>query len=143
MVFRTLKMEHLASLIELDLKITGEDHREFFEKHFHNQMLLGQDELMFGAFEGATLNGFLLASVRQLAFGQHQEIAYLEMIEVVPGAQKSGVGTLLLKEFVRRLKELKILRVITVVDWKETRLLSFFNAQGFRKGEMLQLELQY
>jgi len=136
-------MEHLEEIIELDQEITGENHTKYFEDHFQTQLTLNLDDLMFGVFENDRMFGFLLASIRQLAFGQHQKIAYLEMIEVDPQHQKKGIGTVLIKEFQKRLKDLEINRVITLVNWKDSHLLSFFKEQGMEKGDMVQLELNY
>ncbi|MHA1977644.1 MAG: GNAT family N-acetyltransferase [Candidatus Hodarchaeales archaeon] len=141
MEIRTVDLEHLEKIIELDHDLTGENHAQFFENHFNTQLLLQQNDLMFGVFEGDHLLGFLLASIRQLAFGQHQKIAYLEMIEVSGKHQKRGTGTILMEEFKRRLKKFGINRIITLVQWKETHLLEFFQAHRMEKGDMIQLEL--
>ncbi len=141
MELKTLRMEDLNAVIELDKKITGEDHGEFFEEHFHSLLSRAENELMIGAFDKNRLIGFLLANVRQVAFGQHMKIAYLEMIEVDPEFQKSGVGSVLFQEFKKRLSNIGIRRVITIVDWRMTHLLSFFSAHGFKKGSMVQLEM--
>ena len=80
--------------------------------------------------------------MRQLAFGQAMKVAYLEMVEIDPSLQKSGIGTLLINEFKKRCNRLGIERVITLVDWQQTLLLNFFKAQGFDRGNMIQLELK-
>ncbi|OLS23829.1 MAG: hypothetical protein HeimC3_23010 [Candidatus Heimdallarchaeota archaeon LC_3] len=141
MEIKTLTMEHLNEVIELDQKITGKNHETYFDKHFRLQMSESHNDLMFGVYENSILQGFLIATQRQIAFGQHEEIAYLEMIEVDPEHQKQGLGTIIIKEFQKRLKNLKIDKTITMVDWKETLLLNFFNNQGFKKGDMIQLEM--
>ncbi len=141
MELRVLRLEDLNLVIELDKKITGEDHDEYFEEHFHSALSKAESELMIGAFDKNRLLGFLLASVRQVAFGQHMKIAYLEMIEVDPEFQKKGVGTELFQEFKKKLRTLGIERVITIVDWRMSHLLSFFSANGFKKGDMIQLEM--
>jgi len=141
MEIKTLTMEHLNEVIELDQKITGANHDQYFDKHFHTQMSESHNDLMFGVFENTALLGFLIATQRQIAFGHHKEIAYLEMIEVDPNHQKQGLGTVLLTEFKKRVKNLKISKTITIVDWRDTSLLYFFNSQGFDKGNMIQLEL--
>lgn len=143
MNFGTLINEHIDDVIKIDSDITGEDNSDYLRAHFEDQMILGENELMIGAFEKEQLIGFLVASHRQVAFGQSMKVAYLEMIEVDPSLQKSGIGTLLLNEFKKRCKELGVNRVITLVDWQETKLLNFFNSQGFKKGNMIQLEMKY
>ena len=141
MEIKTLTMEHLNYIIELDKKITGKDNEQYFDKHFHMQMSENHNDLMFGVFEGDELLGFLIATQRQIAFGHHKEIAYLEMIEVNPDHQKKGLGTFLLTEFKKRLKEKNIEKTITIVDWRDSTLLNFFHSQGFFRGPMIQLEL--
>ena len=141
MEFRTLINEHIDDCIRIDKAITGEDHSEFFRDHFETQMLVSDGELLIGAFEKDQIIGFLLASMRQVAFGQSMKVAYLEMIEVDPTLQKSGIGTLLLNEFKKRCQKLGINRTITLVDWNQTHLLNFFHSQGFKKGNMIQLEM--
>lgn len=141
MEFRKLTNENIADVIAINKNITGEDNSEYLRSHIEEQMLLGENELILGAFEKEQLIGFLLASMRQAAFGQSMKVAYLEMIEIDPALQKSGIGTLLLNEFKKQCKKLGIQRVITLVDWQETLLLNFFHTQGFKKGDMIQLDL--
>lgn len=141
MEIKTLTMENLNEVIELDQKLTGVNHQEYFDKHFHMQIAENHNDLMFGVFENTTLLGFLIATQRQIAFGHHKEIAYLEMIEVDPNHQKQGLGTVLLTEFKKRTKSLNINKTITIVNWRDTSLLNFFSSQGFDKGNMIQLEL--
>lgn len=141
MEIHTLSLEYLNSVIELDKKITGEDHSDFFEQHFHSVMSKSENDLMIGATDHERLLGFLFASIRQVAFGHHSKIAFLEMIEVDPEFQKMGIGSILFKEFENRIKKLGVSRVMTIVDWKMTHLLDFFHVHGFRHGGMIQLEL--
>lgn len=141
MEFKTLINEHIDDVIRIDKTITGTDHSEYFHESFEDQLLVSDNGLMIGAFEKDKIIGFLLASMRQLAFGQAQKVAYLEMIEIDPSLQKSGIGTQLLDEFKKRCERLGINRVITLVDWQQTLMLNFFKAQGFDKGNMIQLEM--
>ena len=138
MEFKTLINEHIDDVIRIDKSIAGVDHSDYFHESFEQQLLISDNELMIGAFEKDKIVGFLLASMRQLAFGQAQKVAYLEMIEIDPSLQKSGIGTLLLNEFKRRCERLGINRVITLVDWQQTLMLNFFKSQGFDKGNMIQ-----
>lgn len=141
MEFKTLINEHIDEVIRIDKDITGVDHGEYFREHFEHQMLIGDNDLMVGVFEKEKIIGFLLASMRQIAFGHAMKVAYLEMIEIDPSLQKSGIGTHLLDEFKKRCKKLGIERVITLVDWNQTHLLNFFKTQNFVKGDMIQLEM--
>ena len=141
MEFKTLINEHIDDVIRIDKVITGVDHSDYLHEQFEQQLLVSDNELMIGAFEKDKIVGFLLASMRQLAFGQAMKVAYLEMIEIDPSLQKSGIGTLLLNEFKKRCDRLGINRVITLVDWQQTLLLNFFKSQGFDKGNMIQLEM--
>ena len=142
MEFKTLINEHIDDVIRIDKVITGVDHADYFQAHFEQQMLVSDNDLMIGAFEKEKIVGFLLASMRQLAFGQAMKVAYLEMVEIDPSLQKSGIGTLLINEFKKRCNRLGITRVITLVDWQQTLLLNFFKSQGFLKGDMIQLEMK-
>ena len=141
MEFKTLINEHIDDVIRIDKTITGVDHSDYLHEQFEQQLLVSDNELMIGAFEKDKIVGFLLASMRQLAFGQAMKVAYLEMIEIDPSLQKSGIGTLLLNEFKKRCERLGINRVITLVDWQQTLMLNFFKSQGFDKGNMIQLEM--
>lgn len=141
MEFKTLNNEHIDDVIRIDKTISGTDHSDYFHEQFEQQLLVSDNDLMIGAFEKDKIVGFLLASMRQLAFGQAMKVAYLEMIEIDPSLQKSGIGTLLLNEFKKRCNRLSINRVITLVDWQHTLMLNFFKSQGFDKGNMIQLEM--
>ena len=144
MDLRSLTLEFLPTIVEMDKRITGSDHSAFFEKYMQELFDLGKINLLIGAFgKDEVLQGFLLAEQKTLAFGKNEELAYLELIEVDPQFQKHGIGTFLVNEFQKRLRELKIQKVITFVDWKEIDLLNFFKSQGFQMGGMINLERAY
>ena len=49
---------------------------------------------------------------------------------------------MLLTEMVNNLKKVGVVKVYTFVNWRDWGLLQFFDAMGFKKGDMINLEMK-
>jgi GNAT superfamily N-acetyltransferase len=86
-------------------------------------------------------------------FGVPDTIGWIDTLGVDPAYQRQGIGralfTALIENFKRSGKEKTpeskiegVNVVYTLTNWNDWDLVQFYNAMGFKKGEMLNLKLQ-
>jgi N-acetylglutamate synthase-like GNAT family acetyltransferase len=69
-------------------------------------------------------------------------LAGIDTIGVHPDFQKRGIARALLMEMVDNLKKVGVDTIYTFVNWRDWDLLQFFDAMGFQRGDMINLELK-
>jgi GNAT superfamily N-acetyltransferase len=86
-------------------------------------------------------------------FGVPDTIGWIDTLGVDPAYQRQGIGRALFTALIENFKhsgkektpESKIEGVnvvYTLTNWNDWDLVQFYNAMGFKKGEMLNLKLQ-
>jgi predicted N-acetyltransferase YhbS len=138
---RTLKMEDLPAIAEIDTKVLGKKRPEYWE----NKLEISQSRspvMSMVAESGGKVVGFILGEASGWEFGIPNTVAWIDTIGVDPDYQKKGVGRLLFKELLSHMKKVGVSNVYTLVNWKDWDLLKFFERVGFARGDMINLELK-
>jgi ribosomal protein S18 acetylase RimI-like enzyme len=97
--------------------------------------------------------GFIMGYVSGWEFGVPDTIGWIDTLGVDPAYQRQGIGRALFTALIENFKhsgtektpESKIEGVnvvYTLTNWNDWDLVQFYNAMGFKKGEMLNLKLQ-
>lgn len=86
------------------------------------------------------LLGFLLAEVRDFEFGS-EPCGWVFAVGVDPAAERTGVGSALLRAALRTLADRGVTHVRTMVARTDVPLQAFFRAAGFAGGPFVELEL--
>jgi len=100
--------------------------------------------------------GFILGYVSGWEFGVPDTVGWIDTIGVDPDYQDQGIGknifNKLIENFKRTGKEVHpeaketpiegVSVVYTLVRWNDWNLLRFFHKMGFKKGDMISLELE-
>ena len=48
---------------------------------------------------------------------------------------------MLLEELISHMKKVGVKKIFTLVNWRDGNILQYFNAMGFKRGDMINLEL--
>jgi ribosomal protein S18 acetylase RimI-like enzyme len=140
-VIRKMTNKDLPSMIEIDIKVLGKARPEYWEmklalaeKHSPVSSLVAEvdDKVV----------GFIIGAATGWEYGVPESLGWIDTIGVHPDYQKRGIARMLFQEMLESLKKLGINRVHTYVAWRDWGLLKFFNAMGFQKGDMVNLELK-
>jgi N-acetylglutamate synthase-like GNAT family acetyltransferase len=75
-------------------------------------------------------------------YGVPDTVGWIDTIGVHPDYQKKGVARALLTEMVDNLQKVGVNTIYTFVNWRDWGLLQFFDAMGFQRGDMINLELK-
>jgi N-acetylglutamate synthase-like GNAT family acetyltransferase len=86
--------------------------------------------------------GFILGSASGWEYGIPENIAWIDTLGVTKEYQKKGVARLLIKEMFSMFKKVGVDTIYVFVNWKDWDLLQFFDRMGFKRGDMINLELK-
>ena len=135
---RDVDAADLASIIDLDRRLTGAAKRDYWQEGIAPQ----QDRFFLVAeTEGGAFAGFAIGEIRAWEFGS-PPAGWIFAIQVDPAARQAGVGTALFDGLCLRFRASGIDRVRTMVDRRDHLILSFFRAQGLTAGPSLELEME-
>lgn len=138
---RNLRPTDLEAVIALDEKNVGRRREEYFRVKLQQNLLETGIKVSLAAEVDGALVGFLLASVYYGEFGQTEQAAVLDTIDVHPDFRGRNVGAALMDQLRTNLFGLGVVTVRTQVDWDDLPLLGFFQHEGFRPAARLCLEL--
>ena len=131
----------LDRIIEIDTKVLGKSRPKYWqmkielvEKHSPMASLVAE-------IDGEVV-GFIIGDASGWEYGVPEHIGWIDTIGVDPSFQRRGIAKLLMNEMVTNLKKAGVSTIYTFVNWRDWSLLRFFDAFGFQRGEMLNLELK-
>ena len=64
----------------------------------------------------------------------------IDTLGVDPEYQKKGLGRFLMEEMINYMKKVGCTTIYTLVNWRDWSMLQFFDAMGFKRGDMVNLE---
>jgi len=86
--------------------------------------------------------GFILGDASGWEYGVPENIGWIDTIGVDPSFQKKGVARMLIGEMLNYMKKVGVDTVYTFVNWRDWGLIQFFDAMGFKRGDMINLEFK-
>ncbi len=140
-VIRTMTSKDLGRIVEIDTKILGQSRPEYWEMKVEMVEKKSPMSSLVAELEGGVI-GFVIGDASGWEYGIPENIGWIDTIGVDPAFQRTGVAKLLLTEMVNNLKKVGVDTIYTFVNWREWSLLRFFDAMGFQKGDMINLELK-
>ncbi|MHA2298380.1 MAG: GNAT family N-acetyltransferase [Candidatus Hodarchaeales archaeon] len=138
-IIRIMKEHDLERIIEIDSKVLGEKRPEYWERKIELAGKKSPLPSLVAEIEGEVI-GFILGEASGWEYGVPENIGWIDTIGVDPIYQKKGVARMLMKELLNYMKKVGVNTVYTFVNWKEWNLLRFFDAMGFKRGDMINLE---
>ena len=85
--------------------------------------------------------GFIIGGASRWEYGVPENIGWIDTIGVDPDYQRKGIAARLFKRMTQDLKQSGVDTITTFVKRWDPTLLNFFKSLGFRKGDMINLEL--
>jgi ribosomal protein S18 acetylase RimI-like enzyme len=151
---RSLNENDLDAVVEIDKKILGKSRREYWRRKIAYADIYPRPALV-AEMDGKVV-GFILGYVSGWEFGVPDTVGWIDTIGIDPDYQNRGIGETLFKSLIENFrrtgkeekpetKESKIEGVnvvYTLVRWNDWSLLRFFHKMGFKKGDMISLELK-
>jgi GNAT superfamily N-acetyltransferase/biotin operon repressor len=143
---RLLSTDDLEDILRIQAKILGEQRSDNSEKlsslkdttiyHLRN----GDPLMNLGAEIDGKLVGFVFGDIRRWEFGRPEMTGWVLILGVVPEYQGTGVGRKLGATLLDHFRKKKVAKIMTLVEWYDGELISYFKSLGFTLLQMLPLE---
>ena len=143
---RFLSMDDLEDILRIQQKILGEQRSENSEKLaslkdttiYHLQH--GDPLMNLGAQIDGKLVGFVFGDIRRWEFGRPEMTGWVLILGVDSEYQGMGAGRKLGATLLDHFRKKKVAKIMTLVEWYDGELISYFKSLGFTLLQMLPLE---
>ena len=134
---RNMTVRDIDEVLRIDERITGKPHAAYYESKVASYISRGPDYCLV-AEQRNRIVGFVLGDVRGWEFAAELS-GWLEVIGVDPEYHGQGVSRTMMDELCTRLKRAGVTIVNTMVNWNDGNLIDYFSANGFARGEYVNL----
>lgn len=140
-VIRAMTRKDLNRIVEIDTQVLGQSRPEYWEIKVELVEKRSPMPSLVAEWDGKVI-GFIIGDASGWEYGVPEHIGWIDTIGVDPSFQRKGVAKMLFAEMVNNLKKVGVDTIYTFLSWRDWSLLHFFDAMGFQKGEMINLELK-
>ncbi len=137
---RVLGLKDLDVVTEIDESLLGTRRRAHWETRLEMAEISGVPSLA-AEVDGKVI-GFILGSASGWEYGIPENVAWIDTLGVRKEYQNKGVARLLFKETSSMFKKVGVDTIYVFVNWKDWDLLRFFDKMGFKRGDMINLEMR-
>ena len=132
----------LDAVISLDQWAPQEEKPDYWGTVFDHYVRRDKNDRFFLVAESSnTVVGFIIGEVRAWEFGS-PPCGWVFALAVSPDSRQLGIGQQMFEEISRRLKQVGVSTVRTMVDRDDKLTLSFFRSLGLCTGKYIELEKQ-
>ncbi len=140
-VIRTMTPKDLDRIVQIDTKVLGKSRSQYWEMKLELVERRSPMASLVAEINGEVI-GFIIGDASGWEYGVPEHIGWIDTIGVDPDYQGKGIAKMLFTEMITALKKVGVATIYTLVNWRDWSLLRFFNAMGFEKGDMVNLEMK-
>jgi GNAT superfamily N-acetyltransferase len=137
---RVLTMRDLNAVADIDESLLGTRRVEYWETRLEKAETSGVPSL--AAEVNGRVAGFILGNASGWEYGIPENVAWIDTLGVRNEYKKKGIARLLFKEMFSMFKKVGVDTIYVFVSWKDRDLLQFFDKMGFKRGDMINLEMK-
>lgn len=130
--------EDLASVIDLDILVTGFAKPEFWADNLARAASSKTSRFTVARHQGRIV-ALILGAVRAWEFGS-PPTGWVHAVLVHPDFRQSGIGSRLLAEITQFFQECDVDTIRTMLHIDDKQLMSFFRSHGLSAGPYVELE---
>ena len=138
---RAMDYRDQDAIVGIDAKVLGKSRPDYWQMKIELSKSHSPMASLVAEAEGKVV-GFILGDASGWEYGVPHTVGWIDTIGVHPDFQKRGIARALLMEMVDNLKKVGVDTIYTFVNWRDWGLLQFFDAIGFQRGDMINLELK-
>ena len=135
---RRMRTRDAEDVLRIDEKITGTPNEAQWESRIIDQMTRNPLGCLVAEVEGKVV-GFIFGEIRGWEFAIPKS-GWIEIVGVDPECHGKGVARALIEKLHVYFRNHNVERVMTMVNWNDPALVSFFRAVGFERSEFIVLE---
>ncbi len=135
---RRMRTQDAEDVLRIDEKITGQPHEAQWESKIIDHLSRNPLGCLVAEVEGKIV-GFIIGDIRGWEFAIPKS-GWIEIVGVDPAYHGKGVARVLIEKLHVYFRNHNVERVMTMVNWNDPGLVSFFRAVGFERSEFIILE---
>jgi ribosomal protein S18 acetylase RimI-like enzyme len=135
---RRMRTQDADAVLRIDEKITGTPHEAQWESRIIDQLTRNPLGCLVAEMKGKVV-GFIFGEIRGWEFAI-PKTGWIEIVGVDPEYQGKGVARALIEKLHIYFRNPNIDRVMTMVNWNDAGLVSFFCALGFERSAFIILD---
>lgn len=135
---RRMRTQDAEAVLRINEKITGTPHEAQWESKIIDH-LSGNPLGCLVAEAGGKVVGFIFGDIRGWEFAI-PKTGWIEIVGVDPEYQGKGVARALIEKLHVYFRNHNVARVMTMVNWNDGGLVSFFRTLGFERSEFIILD---
>lgn len=135
---RRMRNQDAEAVLRIDEKITGTPNEAQWESRIIDQMTRNPLGCLVAEAEGKVV-GFIFGEIRGWEFAIPKS-GWIEIVGVDPEYHRKGVARVLIEKLHVYFQNHNVEQVMTMVNWNDPGLVSFFRAMGFERSEFIILE---
>jgi len=135
---RRMRTQDAEAVLRIDEKIIGLPHEAQWESRIIEHLSSNPLGCLVAEMGGKVV-GFILGDIRGWEFGIPKS-GWIEIVGVDPEFHAKGVARALIEKLHVYFRNHNVERVMTMVNWNDPGLVSFFRAVGFERSEFIILE---
>lgn len=140
-IIRAITAADLDRIAEIDKLVLGQSRPDYWELKLELADKRSPVSSLVAEIEGKVI-GFVIGDARGWEYSVAENIGWIDTIGVDPECQRKGIAKMLMTEMINNLKKVGVEKIYTFVNWRDWNLLRFFDDAGFKKGDMINLELK-
>ncbi len=137
---KVLTLKDLDAITDIDESLLGTRRRDYWEVRLERAEVSGVPSLA-AELDGQVI-GFILGSASGWEYGIPENVAWIDTLGVRREHQKQGIARLLFQEMFSMFKKVGVDTIYVFVNWRDWDLLRFFDRMGFKRGDMINLEMK-
>lgn len=135
---RRMRTQDAEAVLRINEKITGTPHEAQWESRIVDQLTRNPLGCLVAEADGK-MAGFIFGEIRGWEFAIPKS-GWIEIVGVDPEFQGKGVARALIGKLHVYFENHNVERVMTMVNWNDGGLVSFFRALGFERSDFIILE---
>jgi ribosomal protein S18 acetylase RimI-like enzyme len=137
---KVLTLKDLDAVTDIDESLLGTRRRDYWEVRLERAEVSGVPSL--AAELDDLVIGFILGSASGWEYGIPENVAWIDTLGVRKEYQKQGIARLLFREMFSMFKKVGVDTIYVFVNWRDWDLLKFFDRMGFKRGDMINLQMK-
>ncbi len=135
---RRMRTQDAEAVLRIDEKITGTPHEAQWESRIIEHLSNNPLGCLVAESQGKVV-GFIFGEIRGWEFAIPKS-GWIEIVGVDPEFQGKGVARALIEKLHVYFRNHNVVRVMTMVNWNDGGLVSFFRALGFERSDFIILD---
>jgi len=135
---RRMRTQDAEAVLRIDEKITGTPNEAQWESRIIDQLTRNPLGCLVAEVGGKVV-GFIFGEIRGWEFAI-PKTGWIEIVGIDPEYQGKGVARALIEKLHVYFRNHNIDRVMTMVNWNDGGLVSFFRAMGFERSDFIILD---